>query len=90
MVDLRATNKKLEDRSERIIAEVCDLSREEARALLGRAGGTVKTAIAMHFLHASREEAERALERAGGVIRRAIGREPPPVRDDASTSRRPA
>ena len=85
MVDLRATNKKLEDRSERILAEVCDVSREEARALLGRAGGTVKLAIAMHFLDASREEAEQALARAGGVIRRAIGREPPPVGDDASS-----
>ena len=84
MVDLRATNKKLEDRSERILAEVCDVTREEARALLGRAGGTVKLAIAMHFLGASREEAEQALARAGGVIRRAIGREPPPVGDDAS------
>jgi len=90
MVDLRATNKKLEDRSERIIAEVCDLSRDEARGLLDRAGGTVKTAIAMHFLHVSREDAERALEKAGGVIRRAIGREPPPVAEDATTSRRPA
>src|SRR5204863_9441755 len=38
MVDLRATNKKLEDRSERILAEVCDVSREEARELLSRAG----------------------------------------------------
>ena len=89
MVDLRATNKKLEDRSERIIAEVCDVSREEARDLLGRAGGTVKTAIVMHFLDASREGAEQALGRAGGVIRRAIGREPPPVADDVQTRGRP-
>ena len=79
MVDLRATNKKLEDRSERIIAEVCELTREEARALLERAGGTVKIAIVMHFLGGSREDAERALEQAGGVIRRAVNREPPPV-----------
>jgi N-acetylmuramic acid 6-phosphate etherase len=84
MVDLRATNKKLEDRSERIIAEVCEVSREDARALLDRAGGTVKTAIVMHFLGVSRGDAEQALTRAGGVIRRAIGREPPPVPDDAS------
>ena len=89
MVDLRATNKKLEDRSERILAEVCDVSREDARALLGRAGGTVKVAIAMHFLDASREEAEQALARAGGTIRRAIGREPPPVGDDAPGRARP-
>jgi len=89
MVDLRATNKKLEDRSERILAEVCDVSREEARELLSRAGGTVKLAIVMHFLDASREEAEQALARAGGVIRRAIGREPPPVADDPPARRAP-
>ena len=83
MVDLRATNKKLEDRSERIIAEVCELSRDQARSLLDRAAGTVKTAIVMHFLGAPREAAEQALARAGGIIRRAIGREPPPVADDA-------
>jgi N-acetylmuramic acid 6-phosphate etherase len=82
MVDLRATNKKLEDRSERIIAEVCDVSRPDARVLLDDAGGTVKTAIVMHFLDTSREEAERALAAAGGIIRKAIGRAPPPVRDD--------
>jgi N-acetylmuramic acid 6-phosphate etherase len=84
MVDLRATNKKLEDRSERIIAEVCDLTREQARSLLADAGGTVKIAIVMHFLDASREDAERALTKAGGVIRRAVGREPPPVADDST------
>src|SRR5687768_972470 len=80
MVDMRATNEKLRDRSQRIVMEVCDVDREEARDLLERAGGTVKTAIAMHFLGSSREEAERALERAGGVIRKAIGRKPPPVK----------
>lgn len=79
MVDLRATNEKLKDRSQRIIMEVCDLEREEARALLERAGGVVKTAIVMHFLGVSRADAERALEKAGGVIRKAIGRNPPPV-----------
>jgi N-acetylmuramic acid 6-phosphate etherase len=80
MVDLRATNEKLRDRSERIVIEVCDVSRDEARDLLQRAGGVVKTTIVMHFLKASREEAERALVQSGGVIRKAIGRKPPPVR----------
>jgi N-acetylmuramic acid 6-phosphate etherase len=80
MVDMRATNEKLRDRSQRIVMEVCDVDREEARDLLERAGGTVKTAIAMHFLGSSRDEADRALERAGGVIRKAIGRKPPPVK----------
>ena len=53
MVDLRATNAKLTDRSERIIAEVCDVDRERARALLAEAGGRVKLAIVMNALGAS-------------------------------------
>jgi N-acetylmuramic acid 6-phosphate etherase len=80
MVDLRATNEKLRDRSERIMMEVCDVDRDRARELLKDGGGVVKTAIAMHFLGASRPDAERALAKAGGVIRKAIGRNPPPVK----------
>jgi N-acetylmuramic acid 6-phosphate etherase len=79
MVDLRATNLKLVDRSERIVAEICEVSREEARVLLERAGGIVKYAIVMHYLDVDRDEAERRLEAGGGVIRRVIGREPPKV-----------
>jgi N-acetylmuramic acid 6-phosphate etherase len=81
MVDLRATNNKLKDRSERILMEVGDISREEARKLLEDAGGVVKTAIVMHFLNASRVDADWALQRAGGVIRRVVERPPPPVPD---------
>jgi N-acetylmuramic acid 6-phosphate etherase len=80
MVDLRATNEKLRDRSERIVMEVCGVDRAVARDLLDKAGGTVKTAIAMHFNNASRSDAERAIAQAGGVIRKAIGRNPPPVK----------
>ena len=79
MVDLRATNAKLEDRSERIVAEVCAVDRGAARALLARAGGSVKTAITMSKLGVERAEAEAALERAGGVIRRVVSDPPPPV-----------
>lgn len=79
MVDLKATNNKLKDRSERIVVEVCGVTRAEARDLLKAAGKSVKTAIVMQKLRVSREEAEAALERAGGVIRRAIPDAPPPV-----------
>jgi N-acetylmuramic acid 6-phosphate etherase len=79
MVDLKATNNKLKDRSERIMIEVCGVTREEARKLLEAAGKSVKTAIVMQKLDLSREDAEDALERAGGVIRRAIPDAPPPV-----------
>jgi len=79
MVDLKATNNKLTDRSERIVVEVCGVSREEARKLLEASGRSVKTAIVMQKLGVSRSEAEKALEQAGGVIRRAIPDAPPPV-----------
>ncbi len=84
MVDLRATNNKLKDRSERILMEVCEIGRDEARALLDSAGGVVKTAIVMHFSNTSRADADRAIESAGGVIRRVVHRPPPPVPPDAS------
>jgi N-acetylmuramic acid 6-phosphate etherase len=80
MVDLRATNEKLRDRSERIVMEVCGVDREAARAALDAAGGAVKTAIVMRSMAASRADAERAIEKAGGVVRKAVGRKPPPVK----------
>jgi N-acetylmuramic acid 6-phosphate etherase len=79
MVDLKATNAKLEDRSERIVVEVCEISRDEARVLLAAAGRRVKTAIVMHKLGVDRAAAEEALAAAGGVIRRVVSDAPPPV-----------
>jgi len=81
MVDLRATNMKLADRSERIVVEVCGGDREEAREALDAAGGSVKIAIVMRLLGVGREDAERRLDEAGGVIRRVVNTPPPPVRD---------
>ncbi|HZK77544.1 MAG TPA: N-acetylmuramic acid 6-phosphate etherase [Gemmatimonadaceae bacterium] len=81
MVDLRATNNKLKDRSERIVVEVCGVTREEARELLAAADKSVKTAIVMKKLGVGREAALAALEKAGGVIRRAIPDAPPPITD---------
>jgi len=79
MVDLRATNEKLRDRSERILVEVCEVSRDEARDLLGRSDGRVKVAIVMAKLGVDREAAESVLEEHGGVIRRVLPDEPPPA-----------
>jgi len=78
MVDLRASNVKLKDRSERILVEVCDVPREEARALLESSGGSVKLAIVMYRLGVDRAAAEAALAAGSGVIRRVVGG-PPPV-----------
>ena len=79
MVDLRATNDKLTDRSERIVAEVCGVPHADARRLLDAAGRSVKTAIVMRKRGLSRGDAESALAAAGGVIRRVVAGEPPPV-----------
>ena len=79
MVDLRATNAKLADRSERIVAEVCGLTREQARALLTLANGSVKLAIAMQALGVGADEAAKRIADAGGVIRRVIDAPPPAV-----------
>lgn len=79
MVDLRATNEKLRDRSERIVIEVCGVTRVAAREIIAGAGGSVKLGIVMNKLGVSRDDAERALENAGGVIRKVLAGPPPPV-----------
>jgi N-acetylmuramic acid 6-phosphate etherase len=78
MVDLRAMSQKLVDRGERILMEVCDVAREEARRLIHAAHGSVKTAIVMQKLSTTREEAERLLESSRGVVRRVVPGAPPP------------
>jgi N-acetylmuramic acid 6-phosphate etherase len=72
MVDLRATNSKLVDRSERIIQMITQCDRPTAARLLQDAGGHVKLAVVMHFRKLSRPEAERRLLDAGGLLRQAI------------------
>ena len=72
---------KLIDRSQRIVMEVCGVSRDEATKLLERAGKSVKLAIVMQKKDVSREEAEKLLAENGGVIRRVTKDAPPPIRD---------
>ena len=79
MVDLRAWNDKLIDRSERIVMETTGLPREEARGVIEAADGRVKTAIVMARRSVSRDEAERLLEEHHGRLRAIVG-DPPPVR----------
>jgi N-acetylmuramic acid 6-phosphate etherase len=74
MVDLRATNEKLRDRSERILMEMCELDREAARDLLRVAGGSVKTAIAMYWTGLGPAEAGVALHEAGGRLSTVLSR----------------
>jgi N-acetylmuramic acid 6-phosphate etherase len=81
MVDLRATNNKLIDRSQRIVMEVTGVSREEATKLIERAGKSVKLAIVMQKRGVSREDAEKLLDENGGVVRRVTKDAPPPIRE---------
>jgi N-acetylmuramic acid 6-phosphate etherase len=78
MVDLKATNVKLQDRAERIVCDVTQLSRDDARALLLRAEGRVKRAIVMQLLGVDAPTADAELARVGGVIRK-LGAVPPAV-----------
>jgi N-acetylmuramic acid 6-phosphate etherase len=79
MVDLRATNVKLQDRAERIVCEVTGLVREDARVLLAQADGRVKRALVMHALGVDAATADARLAEAGGVIRKVVPNAPPPV-----------
>jgi N-acetylmuramic acid 6-phosphate etherase len=72
MIDLRATNLKLQDRAERIVATVTGLPRESCAQLLARAGGHVKVAIIMHARSVNAEGAREILSRFGGRMREAM------------------
>lgn len=74
MVDLQAVSRKLVDRSLRILGAVCGLRGAEARRLLVRSGGSVKTAIAMDRLGANRAVAERLLDSVDGFLGEAVDR----------------
>jgi len=72
MVDLKATNEKLRDRSLRIVMEMTNLSRSGARRLLARAQGKVKAAIVMHFRRTNLSGALKILDECDQFLRKAI------------------
>ncbi len=72
MVDLKATNEKLRDRSLRIVMEMTNLSRSGARRLLARAQGKVKAAIVMHFRRTNLAGALKILDECDQFLRKAI------------------
>jgi N-acetylmuramic acid 6-phosphate etherase len=78
MVDLRAWNAKLADRSERILMETTGVAREQARQALAAAEGSVKVAIVMLRRTVGRTEAQALLETHQGHLRAIVGG-PPPV-----------
>jgi len=76
MVDLKATNDKLRDRSIRIVMEMTNLDRPSSRRLLARAQGQVKAAIVMHFRRTDLAGALKILEDSEQFLRKAIKETP--------------
>ncbi|PWJ51689.1 N-acetylmuramic acid 6-phosphate etherase [Faecalicatena contorta] len=72
MVDMKATNHKLEDRAKRIIMESTQCSENQAVLALQQADQSIKTAIVMLLTGASREEAEQKLCKAKGFVKKCI------------------
>ena len=72
MIDLRAGSAKLRDRALRIVAGACGLTPEEARRLLARSRGEVRTAIVMGRTGVTSTVARKRLSGALGDLRAAL------------------
>lgn len=72
MIDLQMTNKKLVERSIKIVMTITGLSYDEAAVALENAKGHVKTALVMILAKVDYKEAKLRLKKADGFVRRAI------------------
>ena len=75
MVDVQATNRKLQARAVRIVRQVTGASPERAEAALAQAGGSAKVAIVTLQTGVTPDEARQRLAHAGGFLRRALAEE---------------
>ncbi len=73
MVDLRATNAKLEGRALRLVMAATGQDAEAAQRALTASGGSVKTAMVMLRLGVSHPDAQARLNAARGDARTALG-----------------
>lgn len=72
MIDLQMTNKKLVERSKKIVMTITGLSYDEATIALEKAKGHVKTALVMVKAKVEYKEAKERLKSADGFVRKAI------------------
>ncbi len=72
MVDVVATNAKLQARAMRLVSSIAEVDAARARALLADAAGSVKVAIAMHRRGVDAVEARALLDGSGGFLRPVI------------------
>jgi N-acetylmuramic acid 6-phosphate etherase len=76
MVDLRATNSKLADRSQRIVSQLTRLPAAAAREKLEQCNGELKTAVVAQLRNVTPDEARGLLSQADGHLRRALESQP--------------
>ena len=72
MVDVKASNKKLVERTKKIVCEATGVDREEAEAVLEKTNYNVKLAIFMIISKLDKEEAKRILDSNNGYIAKAL------------------
>ncbi len=72
MIDLQMTNKKLIERSKRIVMMITGVEYDEATEYLNKADGHVKTALVMILANVDLDTAKTRLEKADGFVRKAI------------------
>lgn len=72
MIDLQMTNKKLVERSKKIVMTITGVSYDQAADYLKNSDGHVKTALVMIMANVSKEEALKRLEITDGFVRKAI------------------
>jgi N-acetylmuramic acid 6-phosphate etherase len=77
MVDLRATNTKLRERTNRIVRIITGLDSADADALLRRCDGELKTALVAHRAHLLPNESRALLQHHGGRVTDALRAYPP-------------
>lgn len=71
MIDVQATNLKLQERSKRIIMEATGVDLHTATSFYESSGKHVKTATVMILLDCSKEQAQERIEATGGFVRKA-------------------
>jgi N-acetylmuramic acid 6-phosphate etherase len=72
MVEMRATNEKLQGRAIQMVADLADAPLDVAERTLAEAGGTIKLAVVMLIRGVSRAEGEKLLADANGILRGAL------------------
>ena len=71
MIDVQATNAKLQERSKRIIMEATGVDFETAAKMYEASGKHVKTATVMILLDCTKEQAEERIQLTAGFVRKA-------------------